>query len=172
MRLLLVEDEQRLADNIAAALRESGFAVDHAADGEAGSHLAEQDIYDVIVLDLMLPVKSGQTVLRDLRHRKLRTPVLILTAQEGKESVVELLNNGADDYLAKPFDLGELIARVKADYEAAKVAKQALKEKKTIRQTVIDRGLIGDKLSEEELDKRLDVLAMAKVVDERLGEER
>jgi two-component system response regulator PhoP len=145
VRLLLVEDEQRLADNIAAALRESGFAVDHAADGEAGSHLAEQDIYDVIVLDLMLPVKSGQTVLRDLRHRKLRTPVLILTAQEGKESVVELLNNGADDYLAKPFDLGELIARVKALIRRSKgVVSPVLRigdvEVDTVRQVVTRHG--------------------------------
>ncbi|QHS50676.1 response regulator transcription factor [Edaphobacter sp. 12200R-103] len=145
MRLLLIEDEQRLADNIAAALRESGFAVDHAADGEAGSHLAEQDIYDVVILDLMLPVKSGQAVLRDLRLRKLRTPVLILTAQEGKESVVELLNNGADDYLAKPFDLGELIARVKALIRRSKgVASSVLRvggvEVDTVRQVVTRHG--------------------------------
>jgi two-component system response regulator PhoP len=145
VRLLLIEDEQRLADNIAAALRESGFAVDHAADGEAGSHLAEQDIYDVVILDLMLPVKSGQAVLRDLRQRKLRTPVLILTAQEGKESVVELLNNGADDYLAKPFDLGELIARVKALIRRSKgVVSPVLRigdvEVDTVRQVVTRHG--------------------------------
>src|SRR6202522_3075124 len=114
MRVLLIEDEHRLAENIVAALRETGLAVDHASDGEAGSHLAEQRVYDAIVLDLMLPGKSGQCVLQDLRRKKLHTPVLILTAQEGKESVVELLNAGADDYLGKPFDLGELIARVKA----------------------------------------------------------
>lgn len=141
MRLLLIEDEQRLADNIAAALRESGFAVDHAADGGAGSYLAEQDIYDAIILDLMLPEKSGQAVLRDLRQRKLRTPVLILTAQEGKESVVELLNSGADDYLAKPFDLGELIARVKALIRRSKGAVSAVLriadvEVDTVRQVV------------------------------------
>lgn len=141
MRLLLIEDEQRLADNIAAALRESGFAVDHAADGDAGSYLAEQDIYDAIILDLMLPEKSGQAVLRDLRQRKLRTPVLILTAQEGKESVVELLNSGADDYLAKPFDLGELIARVKALIRRSKGAISAVLriadvEVDTVRQVV------------------------------------
>src|ERR1700722_8642510 len=114
MRVLLVEDEQRLAENIVAALRETGLAVDHAADGEAGSLLAEQGVYDAIVLDLMLPGKSGQRVLQDLRRRKLHTPVLILTAQESKLSIVNLLNAGADDYLAKPFDLGELLARVKA----------------------------------------------------------
>ncbi|HEU4635148.1 MAG TPA: response regulator transcription factor [Edaphobacter sp.] len=141
MRLLLIEDEQRLAENIAAALRESGFAVDHAADGDAGSYLAEQDIYDTIILDLMLPAKSGQGVLRDLRARKLRTPVLILTAQEGKASVVELLNSGADDYLAKPFDLGELIARVKALIRRSKGAVSAVLrvadvEVDTVRQVV------------------------------------
>jgi Response regulators consisting of a CheY-like receiver domain and a winged-helix DNA-binding domain len=114
MRVLLVEDEQRLAENIVAALREVGLAVDHASDGEEGSHLAEQGIYDAIVLDLMLPCKSGQRVLHDLRQRAIHSPVLILTAQEGKESIVQLLNAGADDYLAKPFDLGELLARVKA----------------------------------------------------------
>ena len=114
MRVLLIEDEIRLAENIEEALREAGFAVDHAADGVSGSCLAEQDVFDVVILDLMLPEKSGQQVLRDMRALKFHTPVLILTAQEGKHSVVELLNHGADDYLAKPIDLGELIARTKA----------------------------------------------------------
>lgn len=114
MRILLVEDEQRLAENIIAALRETGLAIDHAADGEDGSIMAEQGVYDAVILDLMLPGKSGQAILADLRRKRLSTPVLILTAQEGKASIIELLNAGADDYLAKPFDLGELIARVKA----------------------------------------------------------
>jgi two-component system response regulator PhoP len=145
VRLLLVEDEQRLAENIAEALREVGFAVDHAPDGDMGSHLAERDVYDVIILDLMLPGKSGQRVLRDLRERRLGTPVLILTAQEGKESVVELLNSGADDYLAKPFDLGELIARVKALIRRAKGISNATitisdVELNTIQQSVMRRG--------------------------------
>jgi len=145
VRLLLVEDEQRLAENIAEALRETGLAVDHAADGRTGSHLAEQGVYDAIVLDLMLPEKSGQRVLKDLRQNKLHTPVLILTAQEGKESVIELLNGGADDYLAKPFDLGELIARVKALIRRGKGVSTAVftvsdVELNTIQQTVVRRG--------------------------------
>jgi two-component system response regulator PhoP len=149
VRLLLVEDEQRLAENIAAALREVGFAVDHAPDGDMGSHLAERDVYDVIILDLMLPGKSGQKVLRELRERRLGTPVLILTAQEGKESVVELLNSGADDYLAKPFDLGELIARVKALIRRAKGISNATitisdVELNTIQQSVRRRGRVID----------------------------
>lgn len=114
MRVLLVEDEIRLAENIVAGLREAGFAVDHAADGLEGTQYAEQDLFDLIVLDLMLPGRDGKGVLRLLRQKGIRTPVLILTAQEGKATIVELLNCGADDYLAKPFDLAELIARVKA----------------------------------------------------------
>lgn len=145
MRVLLVEDEQRLAENIVAALRETGLAVDHAADGETGSHLGEQGIYDAIVLDLMLPGKSGQRVLQELRRRKLHTPVLILTAQESKESVVNLLNAGADDYLSKPFDLGELLARIKALIRRAKgVSTPVLVvsdlELNTVQQTVTRRG--------------------------------
>jgi two-component system response regulator PhoP len=114
MRVLVVEDEERLAANIVAGLREAGFAVDHAANGKDGLAYAEQDLFDAILLDLMLPGLNGQGVLKALRVRNIHTPVLVLTAQEGKTSIVELLNSGADDYLAKPFDLGELIARVKA----------------------------------------------------------
>src|ERR1700733_15019883 len=145
MRVLLIEDEQRLAENIVGALRETGLAVDRAADGETGSHLAEHGVYDAIVLDLMLPRKSGQNILRDLRREKLHTPVLILTAQEGKESIVELLNAGADDYLSKPFDLGELLARVKALIRRAKgvstsVLTSSDVELNTVQQTVRRRG--------------------------------
>jgi DNA-binding response OmpR family regulator len=145
MRVLVIEDEQRLGENIVAALRETGLAVDYAGDGEEGSHLAEQGVYDAIVLDLMLPGKSGQKVLHDLRQCKLHTPVLILTAQEGKDPVIELLNAGADDYLSKPFNLGELLARVKALIRRAKgVSTSVLTvsdvELNTVQQTVIRRG--------------------------------
>jgi DNA-binding response OmpR family regulator len=115
LRVLIVEDELRLAENLAAALREGGgFAVDHAPDGIEGELLAKQGCYDVVILDLMLPGQSGQTLLRRLRASDDATPVLILTAREGSGSIIELLNAGADDYLSKPFDLGELMARVKA----------------------------------------------------------
>jgi DNA-binding response OmpR family regulator len=149
MRVLLVEDERRLAENIVAALRETGLAVDHAADGEAGSHLAEQDVYDAIVLDLMLPAKSGQRVLQDLRRRTIHTPVLILTAQESKQSIVSLLNAGADDYLSKPFDLGELLARIKALIRRAKGTSTPVLvvsdlELNTVQQTVRRRGQYVD----------------------------
>src|SRR5580698_4850151 len=115
MRVLLIEDEVRLAQNIASALREGpGFAVDSAEDGETGLDLAANLCYDLIVLDLMLPKVDGLAVLQRLRQRRDRTSVLILTAKVGHSSIVELLNAGADDYLSKPFDLGELIARAKA----------------------------------------------------------
>lgn len=115
MRLLVIEDERRLAANIAAAFKEGpGYAVDVAYDGEEGACLAETSEYDLIVLDLMLPKISGNVVLKRLRAHGRKTPVLVLTAVTSKESVVELLNGGADDYLGKPFDLGELIARGKA----------------------------------------------------------
>ncbi len=115
MRILVVEDDVRLGENLVASLREGGgFAVDCAVDGIEGEALAMEGCYDLVILDLMLPLQDGRTTLRNLRRAKIATPVLILTAKDGKESTVDLLNAGADDYLNKPFDLGELLARVKA----------------------------------------------------------
>jgi two-component system response regulator PhoP len=115
MRVLVVEDEARVADNIAEALRESaGLAVDVAQNGRDGIELGQQLNYDLIILDLMLPGVSGREVLRAIRARGQTAPVMVLTAVVEKASIVSLLNAGADDYLAKPFDLGELLARVKA----------------------------------------------------------
>ena len=115
MRVLIVEDEPRLAENVARSLRESaGYAVDVAADGQEGLFLAESNTYDVVLLDLMLPKVDGMQLLTRIRQAGQLTPVLVLTARDDKESVVALLNAGADDYLTKPFDLGELLARTKA----------------------------------------------------------
>jgi len=115
MRVLVIEDERRLAENIAGALKEGpGYAVDLAYDGAEGVYLAESSEYDLIVLDLMLPKIDGASVLKRLRASGRQTPVMVLTAATAKGSVVDLLNSGADDYLGKPFDLGELIARTKA----------------------------------------------------------
>lgn len=146
MRVLIVEDEVRLAENLARALRESnGFAVDHAEDGIDGEQLSQQGCYDLIILDLMLPGQSGLTLLKRLRSKRNSTPVLVLTAREGAESVVELLNEGADDYLSKPFDLGELIARVKALIRrgkgtAAPILQVSGVELNTLEQTVKRNG--------------------------------
>ena len=115
MRVLVVEDEPRLAENIAAGLREGpGYAVDLANDGEMAVRMFGSAAYDLILLDLMLPKLSGQETLQRLRISDHSTPVLVLTAVAGKGNIVDLLNNGADDYLTKPFDLGELIARSRA----------------------------------------------------------
>jgi two-component system response regulator PhoP len=147
MRVLLVEDEVRLADNLAAALRDGpGFAVDWAEDGLTGDDCASNRCYDLIVLDLMLPKLDGLGVLKRLRDRHDPTPVLILTAKEGASSIVELLNAGADDYLGKPFDLGELIARAKALIRRGKGAAHPTLstvslEVNTLEQTVRRQGI-------------------------------
>ena len=115
MRVLVVEDEPRLAENIAAALREGpGYATDIANDGHDAVQLGQAAHYDLIVLDLMLPGIDGLRVLRNIRSGGQNAPVLVLTAISGKASTIELLNAGADDYLGKPFDLGEFLARAKA----------------------------------------------------------
>ncbi|HYL12625.1 MAG TPA: response regulator transcription factor [Terriglobales bacterium] len=115
MRVLVVEDEIRMAENIARSLREgASYAVDIATDGVEGLYMAQSEPYDAVLLDLMLPRLDGLELLKKLRNTKQHTPVLVLTAREEKESVVALLNAGADDYLTKPFDLGELLARTKA----------------------------------------------------------
>jgi len=115
LRVLIIEDEPRLAENIARSLRESaGYAVDIANDGQEGLFMAESNEYDAVLLDLMLPQLDGMQLLSRIRKAGQRTPVLVVTARDDKESVVALLNAGADDYLTKPFDLGELLARTKA----------------------------------------------------------
>lgn len=113
MRLLIVEDEPDLLASLARALREEGYAVDTAADGAEGSYKAENAAYDAIVLDVMLPKRDGWEVLRRLRQTK-KTPVLLLTARDASRDRVRGLDTGADDYVVKPFDLPELIARLRA----------------------------------------------------------
>ncbi len=119
MNILLVEDEARVADFIRRGLAAEGWTVDHAADGEDGLEHAASNSYDVILLDLMLPGIQGQDVCRKLRARKSKTPILMLTALDSPEEKVDGLKMGADDYLAKPFDFDELIARVEALYRRA-----------------------------------------------------
>jgi DNA-binding response OmpR family regulator len=114
MRLLLVEDSVRLAELIAEALRRQSFAVDHvsiAADAEAAAGTTD---YDLIILDLGLPDYDGMDFLKLLRGQRMATLVLVLTARDGTQAVIDGLNGGADDFLCKPFDMNELIARVRA----------------------------------------------------------
>ena len=114
MRLLLVEDEPRVARFIAKGLREKTYAVDLAPDGEQALYLSEVNDYDLIILDVMLPVKNGYTVCRELRAAGCRRPVLMLTARDAVDDRVKGLDSGADDYLTKPFDFKELLARIRA----------------------------------------------------------
>lgn len=115
MRVLIIEDEIKLAQNIAKSLQESAsFAVDISGDGEDGYHMATTNPYDLIILDLMLPKINGWEILQNLRHKGFRTPILILTARDTTEDIVKGLERGCDDYLTKPFDIRELIARCKA----------------------------------------------------------
>ncbi|HSW01604.1 MAG TPA: response regulator transcription factor [Sedimentisphaerales bacterium] len=115
MRVLVVEDEARLARNIAKALRETAsYAVDISADGEDGRHQALSNPYDLIILDLMLPKVSGLDILKSLRRQGCKIPVLILTAKDTTEDIIRGLDCGSDDYMTKPFEIGELIARCRA----------------------------------------------------------
>src|SRR3954471_22063165 len=113
MRVLVVEDEPRLLRNLAKALREEGYAVDTADAGDDGLFKAETYNYDAVVLDIMLPRLDGWEILERLRKTK-QTPVLMLTARDASKDRVRGLDTGADDYLIKPFDLSELLARLRA----------------------------------------------------------
>ena len=125
MRVLIVEDETRLAENVAMAFREGpGYAVDVCHDGEEALLACDAVEYDLIVLDLMLPRQSGGKVLETLRTKGRQMPVLVLTAVSEIESTIKLLNLGADDYMTKPFDLGELIARARALVRRGKGVRQ------------------------------------------------
>jgi DNA-binding response OmpR family regulator len=114
MRVLLVEDEPDMAAFIAKGLRNESYAVDVAGDGEAGVYQAEINDYDLVLLDVRLPLKDGLTVCRELRERSFHSPILMLTALDGADDVVNGLNCGADDYLPKPFDFRVLLARMRA----------------------------------------------------------
>ncbi len=114
MKILVVEDEERVAQFIQKGLKEEGHAVDVSYDGEDGGFLAEVNDYDLILLDVMLPKKSGISVCREIRERGVVTPVLMLTARDSVEDRVRGLDAGADDYLVKPFAFEELLARVRA----------------------------------------------------------
>ncbi len=114
MRILVVEDEKRLAEVIKKGLVEEGYSVDVAYDGAEGQYMAESASYDLVILDIMLPKKDGVTVCQELRIRGINIPILMLTAKDSVEDRVKGLDSGADDYLVKPFAFSELVARVRA----------------------------------------------------------
>lgn len=114
MRILLVEDEPRIANFVSKGLRENAFAVDVAETGENALYQAEINTYDAIILDVMIPEKDGFEVCRELREKGSPIPILMLTARDAVEDRIEGLDTGADDYLTKPFAFGELLARLRA----------------------------------------------------------
>ena len=114
MRILIVDDDRRLCTVIKRGLLEEAYAVDLAYDGEEGEYLAEVNPYDLIILDIMLPVKNGIEICQELRAKKISIPILMLTAKDTVEDRVRGLDTGADDYLIKPFAFGELLARIRA----------------------------------------------------------
>jgi two-component system OmpR family response regulator len=114
MRILLVEDDIKIAEFILKGLRYAGYAVDHASDGEEGLALALTEPYDAAVIDIMLPKRDGLSLVRRLREEKVNTPILILSAKGAVDDRVKGLETGADDYLPKPFAFSELLARVQA----------------------------------------------------------
>jgi DNA-binding response OmpR family regulator len=126
MRLLVVEDDPSVGESLARALERAGHAVDLAADGEEGLERAASYPYDTVLLDLKLPKRSGLSVLRDLRARKVETPVLIVTARDTLDDRVIGLDAGADDYLVKPFAIDEALARVRALLRRGRSARPAV----------------------------------------------
>jgi two-component system OmpR family response regulator len=114
MRILLVEDDVKIASFVEKGLRSAGFAVDHAADGETGLHLALTEPYDAAIVDIMLPKLDGLSLIGQIREKKINTPVIVLSARDSVDDRVKGLQTGSDDYLTKPFSFSELLARVQA----------------------------------------------------------
>ncbi|GAB5047398.1 heavy metal response regulator transcription factor [Thermodesulfovibrio sp. TK110] len=140
MRLLIVEDEKSLANIIKKGLEEEGYSVDVAYNGEDGLFMAENESYDLIILDIMLPVIDGITIVKKIRKKELKTPVLMLTARDSIMDKVSGLDSGADDYLTKPFSFEELLARIRA----------LLRRQKDIKSSIIEiADLVIDTASHE-----------------------
>lgn len=124
MKILVIEDEKKVANFIKRGLEEEKYEVDTANDGESGLQMALEGGYSLLILDLMLPKRDGMSVVKELRSRKIMVPVLMLTAKDSLDDIVAGLNSGSDDYLTKPFAFAELLARVRA----------------LLRRTELDRG--------------------------------
>ena len=135
MRVLVVEDDKKIASFVTRGLKEAGFAVDHADNGEDALHLALSEAYDAAVMDIMLPKLDGLSVIKRLRQTKIHTPVLILSAKRSVDDRIRGLQTGGDDYLIKPFSFAELLARVRA------LIRRASHETEPIRLAVGDLSL-------------------------------
>jgi two-component system OmpR family response regulator len=125
VRVLLIEDDLKIASCVLKGLKEAGFAADHSADGEDGLHLALNEPYDAAIIDIMLPKLDGLTLIDELRRKKINTPVIILSAKRTVDDRIKGLQTGSDDYLTKPFSFSELLARVQALIRRASGASEA-----------------------------------------------
>jgi two-component system OmpR family response regulator len=114
MRLLLIEDDPKISAFVSKGFKEAGFVVEHAAHGEEGVYLATNELYDVAVIDIMLPRIDGLTIIEEMRRHRINTPVIILSAKRTVDDRIKGLQTGGDDYLTKPFSFAELLARVRA----------------------------------------------------------
>ena len=176
MRILVVEDEQKVARFLKKGLEAEGYEVEIAADGKTGEKLARSENYDIILLDVLLPKKDGFEVLRDLRKDEIRTPILMLTARSSTEDIVGGLDQGADDYLTKPFVFNELLARLRSlmrrgavktklkygDLTLDTIAHKAIRSGNAIELTVREYALIeyfmrnrGKLITRQELSKEI-----------------
>src|SRR5262245_54067894 len=114
MRILLVEDDEKIASFAVKGLRAAGYAVDHAPDGETGLHVALTEPYDAAIVDIMLPKLDGLSLIKQMREKKINTPVIVLSAKDSVDDRIKGLQTGSDDYMTKPFAFSELLARVQA----------------------------------------------------------
>jgi len=114
LRVLVIEDDKKIASFVVKGFKQAGFAVDHASDGDDGIHLALHESYDAAVIDIMLPKLDGLSLIEELRRNKINTPVIILSAKRSVDDRIKGLQTGSDDYLTKPFSFSELLARVQA----------------------------------------------------------
>ncbi len=142
MRILLVEDERKVASFVKKGFEEEGYAVDLAVDGEKAIYLAETNDYDVIILDWMIPRRDGLGVLKHLRGSGVATPVILLTAKDAVSDKVQGLNSGADDYLTKPFEFAELLARVRALFRRGKSDQPTTLEVGDLRMDLLTRKVL------------------------------
>jgi DNA-binding response OmpR family regulator len=139
MNVLIVEDDLALRDVVSRALEEHGYTVEAAADGETGTALGLEGTYDAIVLDIMLPGRDGLQIVRSLRRAGVATPVLFLTARTTEADTVSGLDAGADDYLRKPFGIGELLARIRSICRRERIVRQAVVTTGTVRYDPVSR---------------------------------
>ena len=144
MRILIIEDEKKVASFIKKGLEEEYYAADIASDGKEGLKLAENEDYDLIIMDIMLPFIDGMTLTSELRKRKIPTPILMLTVRDSTDSKIEGLDAGADDYLTKPFAFEELLARIRALLRRNEKAKVSTLKVKGITLDLISHRVIKD----------------------------